>query len=83
MCGICGEQNLQDVIYDFNAASRNFQMKREDEVLCVACDHPFPVGLLELVRWSGPLWCQKCIAHADQELVEAAGRARKADEIVG
>jgi hypothetical protein len=58
-------------------------MVRRDSVLCVCCRSEFDVGLLELVRWSGPLWCQKCIAHADQELAEAAGRARKAEEVVG
>jgi len=55
-------------------------MKR-DSVLCVACGRDFDVGLLELVRWSGPLWCQSCIRHADEKLHEAAGRAARAERI--
>ena len=55
-------------------------MNRRDSVLCVACGRSFDVGLLELVRWSGPLWCQPCIVKADQELHEAAQRASKNDE---
>jgi hypothetical protein len=58
-------------------------MVRRDSVLCVCCRSEFDVGLLELVRWSGPLWCQKCIAHADQELVEAAQRAARVGEVLG
>lgn len=49
-------------------------MKR-DSVFCVACSKPFDVGLLELVRWQGPMWCQPCIALADERLAEAASRA--------
>lgn len=52
-------------------------MKR-DSVLCVACGRSFDVGLLELVRWSGPLWCQPCIADADEALAQAAQRAEAA-----
>jgi hypothetical protein len=55
-------------------------MKR-DSVLCTACGRAFDVGLLELVRWSGPLWCQLCIMKADQELYEAAQRAEKGEAI--
>lgn len=51
-------------------------MKR-DSVFCVACGRSFDVGLLELVRWSGPLWCQPCIAKADAELADAAQRAAR------
>ena len=57
-------------------------MKR-DSVLCVACSKPFDVGLLELVRWSGPLWCQSCIAKADTALAQAAQRAAKVGEVLG
>ena len=57
-------------------------MKR-DSVFCVACSKPFDVGLLELVRWQGPMWCQPCIEFADQELAEASGRARKVEEVLG
>jgi hypothetical protein len=55
-------------------------MRRDDSVLCVCCGREFSVRLLELVRWEGPLWCQGCISKADQELAEAAQRARKAQE---
>ena len=55
-------------------------MKR-DSVLCVSCGRGFDVGLLELVRWSGPLWCQSCIAMADEALAEAAGRAERVERI--
>lgn len=57
-------------------------MKR-DSVLCVCCKNPFDVGLLELVRWQGPLWCQPCIARADTALAEAAQRATKVGEVLG
>lgn len=57
-------------------------MKR-DSVLCVACGKPFDVGLLELVRWSGPLWCEPCIAHADSALAQAAERAARVGEVLG
>jgi hypothetical protein len=56
---------------------------KRDSVLCVACSKPFDVGLLELVRWSGPLWCQACIAKADTALAEAAQRAAKVGEVLG
>jgi hypothetical protein len=56
-------------------------MKKRDSVLCVACSRPFDVGLLELVRWAGPLWCQPCIAYADQALQEAAQRAARSDPV--
>jgi hypothetical protein len=55
-------------------------VNRDDSVLCVCCGREFSVRLLELVRWEGPLWCQTCIGKADQELAEAAQRARKAQE---
>jgi hypothetical protein len=56
---------------------------KRDSVLCVACSKPFDVGLLELVRWSGPLWCQSCIAKADTELNQAAQRAANVGEVLG
>jgi hypothetical protein len=56
-------------------------MMKRDSVLCVACGRGFDVGLLELVRWSGPLWCQSCIATADQKLCEAAQRVREREGI--
>jgi hypothetical protein len=55
-------------------------MRKDDSVLCVACGGEFSVRLLQLVRWEGPLWCQACIGKADQELAEAARRARSAQE---
>ena len=55
-------------------------MKR-DSVFCVACGRSFDVGLLELVRWSGPLRCQPCIAKADTELADAAQRAVRSEAI--
>jgi hypothetical protein len=55
-------------------------MMKRDSVLCVCCGRDFDVGLLELVRWSGPLWCQPCILKADDELVEASRRAEKAQD---
>jgi hypothetical protein len=58
-------------------------MKRNDSVLCVACSKPFDVGLLELVRWSGPLWCQSCITKADTEVKQAAQRVAKVGEVLG
>lgn len=56
-------------------------MMKRDSVLCVACGRGFDVGLLELVRWSGPLWCQSCIGFADEKLHEAAQRAEKVGRI--
>ena len=53
-------------------------MNRNDSVLCVCCGREFSVRLLELVRSERPLWCQTCIAYADQELAEAAQRAIRA-----
>jgi len=50
-------------------------MMKRDSVLCAACGRAFDVGLLELVRWSGPLWCQPCILKADEALNQAAQRA--------
>lgn len=58
-------------------------MSKRDSVLCVACGRAFDVGLLELVRWSGPLWCQPCILKADEALNQAAQRAAKVGEVVG
>ena len=55
-------------------------MRKDDSVLCVACGREFSVRLLQLVRWEGPLWCQTCIAYADNELAEAARRVRTAQE---
>ena len=55
-------------------------MRKDDSVLCVCCGREFSVRLLELVRWDGPLWCRNCIEYADQELAEAARRARIAQE---
>lgn len=52
-------------------------MMKRDSVFCAACGRSFEVGLLELVRWLGPLWCQPCIAKADAELAEAAQRAER------
>ena len=40
-------------------------MKR-DSVLCAACGEEFDVGLIELVRWSGPLWCEACARERNQ-----------------
>jgi hypothetical protein len=40
-------------------------MKR-DSVLCSACGEAFEVSLIELVRWSGPLWCEKCAEVREQ-----------------
>jgi hypothetical protein len=56
-------------------------MQKRDSVLCTACGRAFDVGLLELVRWSGPLWCQSCIAKADQELCEAAQRVARVEAV--
>jgi len=56
---------------------------KRDSVLCVACGKPFDVGLLQLVRWSGPLWCGPCVAKADAELVQAAQRAARVGEVLG
>lgn len=56
-------------------------MMKRDSVLCVACGEPFDVGLLELVRWSGPLWCQPCIAYADAELLQALRRVERQEWI--
>ncbi len=55
-------------------------MNKDDSVLCVCCGREFSVRLLELARWKGPLWCSQCIERADNELVEAARRARRAQE---
>jgi hypothetical protein len=56
-------------------------VRRNDSVLCVACGRAFDVGLLELVRWSGPLWCQPCIAKADEALHAAAQRAGRSQVV--
>jgi hypothetical protein len=57
-------------------------MKR-DSVFCAACSKPFDVGLLELVRWQGPMWCQPCIEFADEKLAEAARRVSRVGEVLG
>ena len=51
-------------------------MEKNDSVLCVCCGREFSLRLLEMARWKGPLWCRQCIELADQELAEAARRAR-------
>jgi hypothetical protein len=52
-------------------------MNKKDSVLCVACGGEFEVGLVELVRWVGPLRCQMC----SEDCEEALQRAGRGEEI--
>ena len=54
-------------------------MNKKDSVLCTACGGEFEVGLVELVRWVGPLRCQMC----SEDCEEALQRAGRGEEIAG
>jgi hypothetical protein len=58
-------------------------MKREDEVLCAACEKPFSIGLIDMVRRRSPMWCEDCTAKVDAELEEATQRAEMILQLFG
>lgn len=52
-------------------------MMKRDSVFCIACGREFDVGLLELVRWSGPVLCEQCAADAVRVREEAVQEAER------
>lgn len=58
-------------------------MTRDESVLCATCGREFTIALVAMARLRHPLWCESCIANADQVLREASQRAAGVGQVLG